>query len=222
MTRRMLGTALAILALTCVNSVHGSVIVFSQQPVDGAEDFISDFAGDSQEADDFLLGSQSTITEVHWWGTYQNNNVQPDNFTIRFFEDAGGVPEINPFVDVAPVNLTRTATSLMNQASEDIFTWSADLPAGVLLDANTTYYLSIVNDTGANGDFWTWAGDGGGDSFFRFTDVESWFGPEPPINHAFELGAASADVIPEPSAIAIWGLIGLTVGGFAWLRRRKS
>ncbi len=32
---------------------------------------------------------------------------------------------------------------------------------------------------------------------------------------------ASGNVVPEPSAFAIWGLLGLTLGGFGWLRRRK-
>ncbi len=32
---------------------------------------------------------------------------------------------------------------------------------------------------------------------------------------------SSGDIVPEPSAAIAWSLIGFTVGGFAWLRRRK-
>jgi hypothetical protein len=89
-------------------------VVYSQPPVNGAVSFFSDFAEGQQIADDFVLGQTHVIADVHWWGSYLNDGIQPDDFTLRFFIDAGGVPATNPLVSVAPVNLTRTPTGLVD------------------------------------------------------------------------------------------------------------
>jgi hypothetical protein len=103
-----------------------------------------------------------------------------------------------------------------------VFAYSADLPAGVPLAANTTFYLSVVNDTGAQNSFWAWAGSGPGSDFFRFADGEGWEGPDPPVDHAFELTIAQEEVIPEPTSLILFGLASVSAVGYSRWRRWKQ
>lgn len=55
-------------------------------------------------ADDFVISETTFITEVRWWGVYTKGKpveiIQPpvsdtlpsSNFTVRFFNDNGGIP----------------------------------------------------------------------------------------------------------------------------------
>ena len=49
---------------------------------------------------------------------------------------------------------------------------------------------------------------------------ESDFGPGGGDGIKFDPFSQDAQVVPEPASLLIWSLIGLSVAGFAWMRRK--
>jgi hypothetical protein len=196
-------------------------IIFDNGTPDLTNAFNSDFFNFGfQSADDFVLApGASTITDLHWWGVYAFTNTPnaADNFTIRIFADAGGAPDINPFVSVNVGNVSRTFTG-DNVVGFDVYEYDVDV-APIALAPGTTYWLSIVNDSANNpgGDGWFWATSDGlaGNGHQRFGDGVGWdiAGAE----FAFNLTGAA---IPEPASLAVFGA--LAAGAFGLRRRPRA
>jgi hypothetical protein len=210
----MVARGVLLVSIPCATTVQATVI-FSQ-PVDaGAVGFISDFGGDAQEADNFVLGSPAVLGTVRWWGGYDSNDVQTDSFVIRLFDDNGaGLPQIDPFLET-PAAPTRQLTGLTDPLGADLYLYSSELAAGVPLAGGTVYYLSIVNDTSAGN--WFWALDGIGNDFSREADGLPWEEFPTDGNHAFELSA-----VPEPTTASLWGIGALWLFLLCTHRRRST
>ena len=206
---------------------------------------VSDFGWHRQQADDFrLTGSYLTITGVDWWGGYKHwpDPAATDNFVIRFFSSTHGKPSAVPFAEMPAVNLTRTEEYLdaegvlsahhhncTHHDDDTIYHYSAELPFPLPLNPETTYYLSIVNDTSSR---WGWlAAEGGARShyasdlaleacwgwvdrsqWYRTRDGRSWRTSCRNGNLSFELFAT-----PEPATLLLFGM-----GGLAVMRRRRA
>lgn len=128
-------------------------------------------SGDRTPFEDFTLTDAATVTSISWIGRFSNPG---DQFRIGFYESAGQpfpftAPTETPFFEVtstasdaispfAPFNLARD--------------YSLDLGAGVSLDADTTYFLSIKN---LDAPFWQWQNDPDGLAFIRFDDGREIF-----------------------------------------------
>jgi hypothetical protein len=179
----------------------------------------SDFAYPNQLADDFVLQSgASTITDIHWYGLYdtQSDIFFADIFTIRIFEDDGGAPDATALYEITGVDGNRTATGGFITIYDE-YEYSVDIAPLALL-ANTTYWISIVNDTSnvTAGYNWYWADAGSGNSFLRATDAAAW---EPYVltpDLAFYL---TGPVVPEPASMT---LLGLGLVAAAVRMRRKA
>ena len=180
--------------------------------------FVSDpsFAGTPKfSADDFKLAAGANIiTDVHWTGLYAFSNTPlTDNFTLQFFNNAGGFPALTPFISLA-VNPTRTDTG-RDAAGSDIFAYDVDI-APLTLAADTTFWLSIVNDTSNDpDDNWFWGiRDASGNGAVR----DAPGGPWTTLGAGYEFQLTGQQVA-EPSAPALLalGLIGLVL-----VRRRLS
>jgi len=162
-------------------------------------------------ADDFVLDKSTTITDVHWHGIYHEENAVftnispnvPDDFTIRFYnEDQAnlGFPAINFFKEYNQNNLlnfSRISTGLLDGFGSGrlIYKFDVDLDTGLLLTANTPYFIEIFNKTsgGSPETGWSWSGSGDfNNTFFsKISDPGTWL-PDPGGSRAFSLTTVPA------------------------------
>ena len=207
-----------------------AAVIFNNGSPDWQDAHGSDFdvfgtSTHAQVADDFSLQPGSgAITGVTWWGDYSPTQTpQPlDSFTIRIFSDIGGTAALNPLETLSINGLTRTATGQkIAKNTFDAYQYTATV-APVALSPNTTYWLSIVDDTRVDSnDNWYWAtsswlvGNGlirnGGDGT-AWRSIVTLDGAE----EAFQLTSSGATT-PEPSSLIMFG-IGLV--GFGLRRAR--
>jgi hypothetical protein len=181
----------------------------------------------SQVADDFSLpASASTITGITWWGDYGTTGAPPqtEDFTIRFFNDVNGMAAATPFASFDVGGGNRTAMGL-NIYTSPGYSYSATI-APLILSPNTTYWLSIVDDTRADSTqnfYWAtshWThGDGlirnGGDDT-PWRSINQGFGG---VEEAFQLTEDVAQT-PEPTSLVLYGMGCFLVGCHRALRTR--
>lgn len=203
-----------ILLLALTGPAAWAAQVFEQPPADGNDAFSS--FKDDQSADDFLLSSDAAVTQVRWWGSYLINPGDPgdpgvdDLFHVRFFNDAGGIPDANPSTEFMQptLNVSRTATALQDIAGGTVFQFDATLPSPVVLTGGTPFHLSIVNFFDATDAEWFWllSDQQTGDNAFRF-DGDPWTSG-PPGDLAFALFTAGRPptAVPEPSLFGMFVL----------------
>lgn len=150
---------LVALSMLVAGTAANAAVIFDNG-ITATNGFISDldFTGTPKlSADDFrLLPGANVITDVHWTGLYAFSNTPlADNFTIQLFNDAGGVPATNPFLSL-PVSPSRVDTGKNTSFGSDIFAYDVNI-SPVTLAANTTFWLSIFNNTSNDtNDNWFW------------------------------------------------------------------
>lgn len=139
-----------------------------------------------QSADDFTLSSSAMITRIRWWGVYQGPNLplDPEEFTLRIFADAGGSPASTPLVELPLTHILRKKTDVVT-SGYDVYEYTAILAPPLNLDAGT-YWISIVANVDSEevGTDWLWALSSATSGNFqaRVNDAAPW---EP--LHAFAL-----------------------------------
>ena len=133
-----------------------------------------------QIADGFVVGGSGTytVTRVYWTGLYGGGSTPNiDDFTLRFYGDAAGRPEVSPLISLHAGN----SASRLDWGNQR-YTYSLDI-APLTLYAGEQYYLSILADTAGWDANWTWyavdfpAGVGAGSnmlSFGRFQNAEGF------------------------------------------------
>ena len=219
----------ALLAVICwvglMPSRAFAGIIFDQSVDLTYRAYFSDPGSPQQIADDFQLQSgASTITDFHWWGVYafSNTPTAPDNFLIRIFADISGAPDVVPIFEFVVGNVSRadTGTDEGGVFDGDVYAYFAEI-SPLALSANTKYWLSIINDTGADtDDNWAWAYDeptGNPQISYRFLDGNAWLPFESRMG--FQLTNDALTAVPEPASIALFvaGLLGL-----GWLDGRRK
>ena len=112
-------------------------------------------------ADDFILPSATTVLSVSWQGAYYPDGIAPlpDNFTILFFPDVAGSPGSAPFASFTVgnnVNRQSAGFSFPVGHTFPVFDYQANIPGGIPIPANTTVWISILNDS-AGTRHWGWA-----------------------------------------------------------------
>lgn len=217
---------ICMLATASFNMVQAAVVV--SQPLDAAAggEFSNLGPSNQQIADDFALSQGIILDSISWYGRYGDASViapNPTDFSIRFFGDNAGTPEMSPFqtlsISATPVNSGSSYTPLTGAQNIPWYFYTASLPA-LSLGADT-YWLSILEDDAATtlsgSTQWLWADSGTfGLRSFRNNDSDTW-NTSTDVDHAFSL---SGREIPVPAAVWLFGtaLIGLV--GFG--KRRKA
>ncbi len=224
--KKLIGFFAAVSVLVCVlcQSVLASTVVYSQ-PYNIGTAIYSDVNFPQLAADNFVLPVNYGITDVHWWGVYDitfGPVPASDNFTIAFHsQTGGGWPSVFPTVaNCAAGDVGRTPTG-DTVGNLPIYAYSYDLLAPLPLAGNTTYYISIYNDTTDSN--WAWVSGDAPDLVFWYRDltVQDWIVEGSGYGLAFQLTVPDGDVIiPEPVTSALF--VGSVLLGLARLRRRRA
>jgi hypothetical protein len=163
-------------------------------------------------ADDFSLSPGSnSITGIRWTGTYTSDPLTvPDNFRIQLFANVAGAPDLTPIISLSISDPGRTDTGL-DIFVYDLFAYSVTVPP-IIVAPDTTFWLSIVNDTSAVISNWAWGGQNVGTGAVRTSEAEPW--SLAALEQDFTLFGPIS--IPEPGAIVLLGM-----GFFGLLRYRR-
>lgn len=208
-------TALAAVAATAVLAPASALAFPFVQPV--TPDFVSSAASDDNtntfSADDFVLATGGTVTDVTWYGNFTdvgNDGIVPVlDFAILFFTDGGGFPASEISFQLPVVSASPTGD--FDGSMTEIVEYSAAL-MGPELDAGLTYWIAIQN---ASDDEWVWARSNDTGSF-DFDDGQ--FAGSAPGDLAFTINGQSV-AVSEPGTLSVLGF-GLLAAGFV-ARRRK-
>ena len=153
--------------------------------------------------DDFLLESDSLITNVGWAGfTYGQDPVTSGPFTISFFEDSNS----------APGNLLSSSlmsagdmvfTPIPQFAAWSVYDMSGDLQTPFQATAGTRYWLSVYSTSLTT--FFAWDGTGNVNNLSYETDSRRpgeftrWY-----ADYTMRLsGEPITTAIPEPGSLAL-------------------
>lgn len=209
------------LALASATASHATIIYESGAP-NGGSGVASDVGGNILVADDFSLSSgATTFNQVTWWGIYSptgssgGTNIV-DNFTIAIYESANGVPFTNPLETYSLGAVSRVEVGPFRD--NFYYEYFANI-SSTSLQANTTYYLSIWNNTSGAVEDWFWmgaVGATGANATYHRTRVSNAWSPRGSAPVAYNLSNEVAPV-PEPATMS---LLGIGLVGLA-LRYRK-
>lgn len=189
--------------------------------------------GEQQTADRFILATDATLESITWYGGVfggsDTNNGQR-RFTVRLYEDAGGLPTGSPFFEQSVVASVGDTGLIMHSdccpSSMPIFVYSTDI-ARVMLSAQLVIWLSVLNEDPVGQLQWVWQATApvpGGYVALRNSDgaTPAWadwqLSGEPVRNAmAFEIDGA---VTPVPIPAVGW-LLGSALGVLGWVRRKS-
>lgn len=174
-------------------------------------------AGGQARADDFTFFVNTSITDIHWYGTYNWNAPDAlDRFSIEIRNDDDGLPGNliqnygsagTPIVDALVGQVEGGLTG--NPGRTRYHYWFV-LPAPFVAAANTTYWVSIIANTTAtsNAYTWFWATSSGGDinSLAAQADLDALGVPlgwsQQNEDHAFDLTVTGSEKVITTMSIA--------------------
>jgi hypothetical protein len=207
------------LNIFAVASIANAQLLYSQ-PVDPAlggrfSNIIETVPTAQQVADNFRLTEDAILTDVHWYGGFENSQlVTSIDVQVRLFADDSGGPLESPFyaVTVTASAIDTGLTMPFATGSVPLLEFRADPIPEVVLSAGVTYWISILpmvavdteflwastapvdNDVSRGGDTGTWtASPALGDRAFALTGIQPPFplassGFTPTIDGRIEVG----------------------------------
>lgn len=182
-----------------------------------------------QWADAFRLSAAATLQKLDWYGDNILNTFPSDvSFRVDLYQDIGGLPATASFASEL-VTATATDTGLSEPdagtgGTAEIVKFGATLPTGVSLAADTTYWLSILDQTppmDSSDNIFRWANGTSSwpeDPPSACCSPDFWhndFGP-PREQAAYDLTPAP---VPEPPGAA---LLAAALAGLYLIRREAA
>ncbi len=164
-------------------------------------------SGAFRVADDFSPSASGNITEICWWGVYQNAGADcgvtaVDAFTLRIYSDNNGLPGtvLGTYVQGTTLAVTRATTGALLGTTQE---WEfRGVLSGTLVNATagTCYWLEIVNGIAAPCVFFWETGTGVGASADAFQDANAAYtlGDFEFTDMAFCTNLALTDSAAEP------------------------
>jgi hypothetical protein len=116
----------------------------------------ADNSSDSQVvADNFILSSAATVTQIKIWGIYFSSNTPgTDNFTVIFHTDSGGLPgTVISTQNNVPVTHQLTGGPPIVGYTEYVFNLTLATPVAL---TPGTYWVEIYNDVTGSNDHFYW------------------------------------------------------------------
>ena len=185
-------------------------------------------------ADNFWLETDASLESVTWWGAW--NFFRPGtngrNFSLVIYEDDGSPPE-NPQIPIergAPDPTKIVATRDLGAVNDvwvgfsrsgfPLYELEADI-SPIFLNGGKTYWISIFEDSPptTTSQYWLWRMNSRKDetAWSGIFNSGGWRGLG--VEYAFQL---EGSVVPEPSTIAIWSVLGLVGAGVQRRRRNRA
>jgi hypothetical protein len=162
--------------------------------------------------DNFSLGQDTAITDLHWHGGYFNGAgpVPIASFTISFFDNAADQPGATLLSQTIAGNAGETFVG--NDFFGPVFDYAVDLSTPFGATAGTTYWLTIIAALPVPPN-WGWYTSAGGDG----TSVFEFFGNRDPLpfDFAFDL---TGTAVPEPGSCI---LVGIGLAGIRVIKYRR-
>ena len=210
---------IAATIVTAVSLGNAQATVLYEQSPAGSYNTgaVASTVGGNAGFDDFSLANASTVTSISWIGRF---SAPGDQFRVGLYESDG---QAFPFTEPLAMpffELTSAVDGIVNPLDPIGLArdYTMDLGAGVALEADTNYFISIQN---ADSRFWQWQNDSSGISFIRlangsgqFFNGTLFFTLEGNVNGG---GPTVAIAGPPAAAILALGMIGIST-----LRRRNK
>jgi hypothetical protein len=163
---RNIGLVMTLLATFSLEAA-GQESLFLQSPVPGGgvmrnsalwidPSDQNDSDNDSIAWENFELPGRSEITTVRWWG----QALPPLGFSISFFNQDPDTFAVQPDIfgaDPSGAFAEYEFPSPQVQPAGGIYLFSVDLPAPLLLEGNTRYFISVVGQTPFFTASWGWS-----------------------------------------------------------------
>jgi hypothetical protein len=171
-----------------------------------------------RRADSFTLSEPAAIRTVRFWGVYFNDApFAQDEFTVRFYSNDASLSAPDELVHSTTLqSLTRNATGEIVAGVADEYAYTARLNGAFDALPDQTYWISIINNDGGNGDSsnnsWLWETSFAGDMFDSVSyDGGMTWNQDSQGDLAFELST-----VPAPSGATL-----ILAGGLLTARPRR-
>ncbi len=149
--------AAAAIVLAGAGPATGQSVIFDNGSIEdsGGRRAVSDADANIIHADNFqLLPGQTTIGGIEWEGLYSPASApDPDDFSIRIYADNAGLPMGNWFQQWTDLAVDRVFVD--PEVGVDFYRYTVELEP-LALEPDTTYWVSIVNDTTLSDLTWSW------------------------------------------------------------------
>lgn len=154
----------------------GAAVLFSREPDFSLEGRFSNFepAGRTfqRTANAFVLEDTLVLTDVHWFGYFERDVIDP-SFRIRLFEDDGDLPGALVYEQEVTPDVMDTGF-LDPLRGRPILEFGVDPLLEVELQAGITYWISIAHAPTVTQFLWSRATTNDGDNALRSDDNGQW------------------------------------------------